>query len=212
MEEQLIDINEIMRNTRRYWFVDGLAEILGGFVIIAIALSYVLIYQLEGNTLQMVLLAIGQPVLILLSAFFARKLITWLKQKITYPRTGFIKFRNVKPRKHAQRILLTILIAGAVSLFISFVASVLPERFLPFISSFFIAVYSWFLGYFNGVKRFYAVAVLILLFGGFISWIHLSGGMPYIYLLIGIGFIWTCSGAWTLYHYLGQTKPLQAVE
>jgi hypothetical protein len=105
--------------------------------------------------------------------------------------------------------LLVVLIAGGVSIFISFMASMIPDRYLPVISSIFIGAYSWILGYFNGVRRFYIIAILIVIFGGLISWINLGGGLPYIYLLTGIGVIWVLSGGWTLIRYMSQTKPVQ---
>jgi hypothetical protein len=209
MSENLINIEDVMRNTRRYWFIDGLSEITGGVLIIMIALSYQLIYLLEDSASRTMLLLIGQPALILLSAYFSRKFILKLKERFTYPRTGFVKFHAAKPNKRVQRILLVILIAGGVSIFISFMASMIPDRYLPVISSIFIGAYSWILGYFNGVKRFYIIAILIVIFGGLISWINLGGGLPYIYLLTGIGVIWVLSGGWTLVRYMSQTKPVQ---
>lgn len=208
MTEVQIDIKEVMRNTRRYWYVDGLPEIAGGIIIIAIALSYVLIYQIENQLMRNLLLGIGQPALILLSSFFAGKFITWCKQKITFPRTGLIKFRQGKTNKRIQRIFLVILIAAAVSAFVSFFASMISERFLPVLGSFFLGAYSWYLGYFSGVRRFYIVAVSIVIFGGIISWLNLGGGYPYIILLIGIGLIWIIAGGWTLVNYLRQTQPI----
>ncbi len=87
----------------------------------------------------------------------------------------------------------------------------IPDRYLPVISSLFIGAYSWILGYLNGVRRFYIIAILIVIFGGLISWINFGGGLPYIYLLTGIGVIWVLSGGWTLIRYMSQTKPVQEV-
>jgi len=209
MSENLINIEDVMRNTRRYWFIDGLSEITGGVLIILIAFSYRLIYLLDDSASRTMLLLIGQPALILLSAYFSRKFIIKLKERFTYPRTGFVKFHAAKPNKRVKRILLVILIAGGVSIFISFMASMIPDRYLPVISSIFIGAYSWVLGYLNGVRRFYIIAILIVIFGGLISWINLGGGLPYIYLLTGIGVIWVLSGGWTLVRYMNQTKPVQ---
>jgi len=212
MSDMLINIEDVLRNTRRYWFIDGLSEITGGVIIIIIALSYRFVFLMQDSLTRTMLLLIGQPALILLSTYFARKFIMILKEKITYPRTGFLKFRAVKPNKRIQRILLVILIAGGVSIFISFMASMIPDRFLPVISSIFIAAYSWILGYFNGVRRFYLIAILIVIFGAFISWVNLNGSLPYIYLLSGIGAIWMIAGGWTLIRYMRQTKPVQEEE
>ena len=209
MSEMLINIEDVLRNTRRYWFIDGLSEITGGVLIIIIALSYRLIFLMDDGTTRTMLLLIGQPSLILLSAYLSRKFITKLKERFIYPRTGFVKFRAAKPNKRVQRILLVVLIAGGVSIFISFMTAMIPDRYLPVISSIFIGAYSWILGYINGVRRFYIIAILIVIFGGLISWINLTGGLPYIYLLTGIGVIWVLSGGWTLIRYMSQTKPVK---
>ncbi len=135
MSEMLINIEDVLRNTRRYWFIDGLSEITGGVLIIIIALSYRLIFLMDDGTTRTMLLLIGQPSLILLSAYFSRKFITKLKERFIYPRTGFVKFRAAKPNKRVQRILLVVLIAGGVSIFISFMTAMIPDRYLPVISS-----------------------------------------------------------------------------
>jgi hypothetical protein len=207
MSEIQVNIEEVIRNTRRYWYVDGLAEIAGGVVIILIALTYALVYLIPDSTARNLLLGIGQPALILLCAFYSGKLVSRLKQKITFPRTGLIKFRRGKANKRVRRIFLVLIIAAVVSALVSFFASMIPARYLPFLSSIFID--SLYLGYFNGVRRFYIVGVLIVLYGALISWLNLSGLTPYLYLLIGIGVIWVISGVWTLYRYLSQTQPMQ---
>ena len=98
MSENLINIEDVMRNTRRYWFIDGLSEITGGVLIIIIALSYRLIFLMEDSASRTMLLLIGQPSLILLSAYFSRKFITKLKGKIYLSTNWFRKIPGGKTK------------------------------------------------------------------------------------------------------------------
>ena len=106
-----IDIENVIRNTRRYWFVDGIAEISGGALISFIALSYYLTSLISNVVIKSILLGLGQPVIILLGAFAIRKIITWLKDNITYPRTGYLSYHNPPENRRVKRIIKVVFVA-----------------------------------------------------------------------------------------------------
>ena len=48
MSEEIVKIESIIRNTRKYWYVDGLSEIAGGLIIFSAGLTYWLVSTLEN--------------------------------------------------------------------------------------------------------------------------------------------------------------------
>ncbi|PKO06368.1 MAG: hypothetical protein CVU41_06495 [Chloroflexi bacterium HGW-Chloroflexi-3] len=206
MTEQ-IKIENIIRNTRKYWYVDGLSEIAGGLIIFFAGLTYWFVAQMENTPYKFVLLTLAQPVVIILGSWLARKILPRIKERITYPRTGYLVFRKPVKKRRFQRILYVGLIAAVVGALVTMISSALPERFLPFLSSIFLAMVSIYIGYHTAVRRFYWIGLVMLGFGAFLSYLNLSGSLPYTLLFSGIGIIWVITGIVTLVLYLHKTKP-----
>jgi hypothetical protein len=208
MTEKNIDINEIIRNTRRYWYVDGLAEILGGLVIFFTGLSYWLVYSMEDSGLKYILLIIAQPVVIILGAYLVRIILPKIKEKLTYPRSGYLTFKKPDRNKRVRRALIAGLIAAIIAVLVGMVYNGLPQRLIPLFSSFFLTIFSIYIGYQVAVPRFYLIGLLILILGGIISWLNPNGALPYMLLFSGMGTLWIISGLITLFLYLRNTHPL----
>ncbi|MDO9088390.1 MAG: hypothetical protein Q7U53_19460 [Anaerolineaceae bacterium] len=208
MTEENININDIIRNTRRYWYVDGLAEIAGGLVIFFTGLSYWLVYSMENSAFKYLLLIIAQPVVIILGAYLVRLILPIIKEKLTYPRSGYLTFKKPDRNKRMRRALFAGLIASIIAALVGMVYNGLPQRFIPLFSSFFLTVFSIYIGYQVAVPRFYWTGLLILILGGVISWLNPTGALPYMLLFSGMGTLWIFSGLITLFHYLRNTNPL----
>jgi MFS family permease len=208
MTQENININEIIRNTRRYWYVDGLAEIAGGLVIFFTGLSYWLVASMENNGVKSLLLIFAQPAVILLGSYIARKILPIIKAKLTYPRTGYLAFRKPQIKRRFQRFFFVGLMAAVIGALVAMFSSTLPERLLPFLSSIFLAIFSVYLGYQNGVPRFYWIGLILLLLGSAITFLNPQGPLPYVMLFSGMGIIWVLSGAITLTIYLHKTRPI----
>lgn len=203
-----IKIENIIRNTRKYWYVDGLSEIAGGLIIFFAGLSYWLVAQMENTAYKFVLLTLAQPVVIILGSWLAQKILPWIKERVTYPRTGYLEFRKPVKKRRFQRILYVGLIAAVVGALVTMISSALPERFLPFLSSVFLTMVSIYIGYHTNVRRFYWIGLVMLGFGAFLTYLNFSGSLPYTLLFSGIGIIWVISGIITLILYLRKTQPL----
>ena len=206
MTEQ-IKIENIIRNTRKYWYIDGLSEIAGGLIIFFAGLTYWFVAQMENTAYKFVLLTLAQPVVIILGSWLARKILPRIKERITYPRTGYLIFRKPVKKRRFQRILYVGLIAAVIGALVTMISSALPERFLPFLSSIFLTMVSIYIGYHTAVRRFYWIGLVMLGFGAILSYLNLSGSLPYTILFSGIGIIWIISGVVTLILYLRKTRP-----
>lgn len=208
MNDNLVDINEVMRNTRRYWYVDGINEIAGGFLIVFIALSYYLSSIIPNVVVRSVVLGIGQPIVIILGSVMVSKLVKRIKESFTYPRTGYLSFRRQGSRRF-RRTLNIILIAVIVSVIVSVFAQLMPEQMIPLMTAVFMAALTIYLGYQYNVPRFYVVSVLCIAWGAFMSWWYPAGVLPFVFMFGGVGILWIVSGLTALIRYLKETGPVE---
>lgn len=204
-----IDIENVIRNTRRYWFVDGIAEISGGALISFIALSYYLTSLISNVAVKAILLGLGQPVIILLGALAIRKIIAWLKNNITYPRTGYLTYHNPHENRRVKRIIKVVFVAVIVSLVVGFFLQLLPIQLMPLITMILFSLFTIYLGYQNAVPRFYFVAVVLIVLGVIITLINTDDVNRFVILYAALGVTWIASGGIALINYLRKTKPLK---
>jgi hypothetical protein len=208
MSEQ-INIENVIRNTRKYWYIDGLAEIAGGLIIFLAGMTYWFVSTLENTAGKMVLLTIAQPVVIILGSYLSQKYLPRIKERLTYPRTGYLTFRKPSRNRRIKRILIVGLIAAGIGALVSMliVTSKVPNQFLPLFSSIFLALFSIYIGYHTAVSRFYLIGFLMVLLGLVISLFNQEGILPYTLFFSGVGVIWIFSGVITLINYLRKTSP-----
>ena len=208
MNQEKININEIMRNTRKYWYVDGLSEIAGGILIIFVALTYFISSLIPNLAIRSLMLGFGQPFVIIIGSVYINKIVKRVKENVTYPRTGYLSFRRQKSKK-VSRIILIVLLAIVVSGIVSFISSRIDQQIIPFVVSIFVSILTIYLGYQNNVPRFYLISLLTIGWGMLISYWSPEGVLPFVFMFGGVGVLWLISGAWTFFQYLRETKPME---
>ncbi len=82
------EMSEVERRVNRYWYTDGLAEIIGGGMFILLAAYFALQDLLGPNSMLSGILQASLAILMIGGAFASRRLINSLKTRLTYPRTG----------------------------------------------------------------------------------------------------------------------------
>ncbi|MAT41583.1 MAG: hypothetical protein CL609_04510 [Anaerolineaceae bacterium] len=211
MNQENLNINEIMRNTKKYWYVDGLSELAGGVLIVMIGVTYYLSSLIPNVVVRSLMLGLGQPVIIIFGSVLIGKAVKKIKETLTYPRTGYLSFRRQKSKK-VSRVLFIIIFAIAVSVMVGFVASNLPDQFIPLVVGLFMSILIIFIGYQNNVPRFYLIAVLTVGLGLLISLWYPEGVLPFVFMFVGSGILWLISGGWTLFNYLRNTNPVEVLD
>ncbi|MBN1287153.1 MAG: hypothetical protein JXB47_17265 [Anaerolineae bacterium] len=172
------DIDKMAQRTRRYWYEDGLVEIAAGGVF------------LWGTTVILVSAAIaavlGAPAALVVAAGLiflttvgamtvakgVRRAVNAVKNRVTYPRTGYVAYRAPKAikRSPAGMIGLAILtVAGSVIVAagLGVLARRLPDWALsmPVSEGVLFGLLLALLGYRLGLARFYVLAALSALVG-----------------------------------------------
>ena len=207
MNSQNKEINETIKRTKRYWYVDGFSEIGIGLLLILIILFNHAAGQVYDSTLQVLLFAVGMPLLIFIGSQGINLTVKQLKEKITYPRTGYVSYPRRTGNQRLKRVLLSATISavlGAVlTIFSGMVSDVLQYIFTALV----IALAYIYIGYAVGLVRFYCIAAGTLVLMGILLTQNLSTTAFFLTFFIGQGLIWIISGTLTLWNYLRTTQP-----
>jgi len=182
-------IDRAVRIGRGYWFVDGFTEMLAGglFVLMGGVLMLRGIAPQDSFLAQFASIA-GDIGFIKLLGFLAAGLILWwVKDRFTYPRTGFVRGKRVTVPQ-----MLTFIRNALLCLLLPVLALVAAFFVLPSIRAILFSMPVWspaglgvicvalciLLGRWTGLRRFLLLGVLILLAGIAISAWQLVMGLP----------------------------------
>jgi hypothetical protein len=201
------DINRAMQRTKRYWHIDGLNEMSLGLLFLLMGLYFFLEVILTPASVLYQILNVGFVILAVGVALSAGRLINALKEHLTYPRTGYVAYRQVKGIKRWVRVLL--LFAASAMIGALIVNLPISRNWHPLVLGVTVAGAMLFIGNRVGLSRFYILAATSMLAGAGIALFGFDlavGGMIY-YALMGVALF--LSGAITLRNYLKQTQPAQ---
>jgi ABC-type thiamin/hydroxymethylpyrimidine transport system permease subunit len=198
---------KIIQRTRVYWFSDGLAEI--GFAIMSLVLSlYFYGYAaLTPGSLLYRILDVGFLLILLGAALLTRRLITIIKTRLTYPRTGYVNYHQPKTVHLIGSTLLALLIAAILVTLFSSIDDI--DAFMPAASGILIGAALAYFANRYGPLRFYLLAALSSLLGTGLSLFGVGNiyGLSIYYAFMGLGLL--ISGLLVLRDYLLKTQPLE---
>ena len=208
MQENFSDVEQ---RVKRYWYVDGLGELVGGGGMCLLLAIYFAAQQYFGDDSPVGGLLQASLALVLIGGvFLMRKLINTAKMMVTYPRTGYVEYRSDEGNKIVSGILAA---AAGIVLAMTFVfivrqfnqidALVAISGVVTSIVLFLKQVWS------AKVKRFYLLSLAALIYGVALSVSGLPRGynLGYFYAFMSLSF--AVSGGLTLRNYLRE-NPLRA--
>jgi len=194
---------------KQYWYVDGLSEIAFGLLCLLLALYFGAEALLDPASFAYRILNSLFVLVIVGGALFGRKLVQVLKNRITYPRTGFVSYR--KPKRNTRW--LTMLWGFSVSIAVGILFAKWPasEAWMPAVTGIFIGLAWIFVGGRLGLLRFYWMSFFSIAIG---VWLSLAGignvaGLAVYYGLFALGLF--ASGGLTLSSYLRETRAAEEV-
>ena len=204
------NLSDVQQRVNRYWYADGLAEILGGAMFLLLAVYFALQDLLGADSMLSGILQASLALHMIGGAFVSRRLINSLKTRLTYPRTGYVEYRDSKRDTGRKRILVFILAFTISALTIAFAGIFKSFNSIVAVTGFIVGMILVLLrGKASGLYRFYALGAISLLLGFAISATDLSEGyaLGLYYGLMGVCFL--ISGGLTLTHYLHK-NPIPA--
>jgi hypothetical protein len=197
------NIDKIARRTYRYFYDDGLVEMALGLLFISVGLWLVIWNGLSSSALSGLFLAVGLPLLIFGGAFIFKRVIKQLKERITYPRTGYVSYRQNQPDRGRW------LVIGA-ALFLASAALLLPDSLnqMPVIVGSLMGIILIYMGYRVEVWRFYLIGGVAVILGFGLAQSGVEEVPALGLLFTGSGIALLASGVITLIVYLRRhPKP-----
>ena len=204
------DVSDVERRVNRYWYTDGLGELIGGSMFLVLGLYFAIQDYLGPDSTLSGILQASLALILIGGAFVSRRLINSLKTRLTYPRTGYVEYRDNKKAAGSKRVLTFVLAFTIAALSMAFVAIFKSFDSMVAVTGFIVGMILVLLrAKSSGLMRFYFLAALSAILGLAISTSGLSNGyaLGLYYALIGICFL--VSGGLTLAHYLDE-NPLPA--
>jgi hypothetical protein len=186
MEKQ---IETAVKRGRAYWFVDGFAEMGAGILFLLLGIGVLLRGWIgrEGFLSWFASAAIDIGIFKAVAILTAILAVWWLKDRFTYPRTGYVRGNRVPPvviltflRNVFLIVVLPVLMLMAAIVFLPPVRVILASipAWLPMGIGILWGVFSYLAGEWMGLRRFRLMGLLILLAGVAVGIWQLLQGFP----------------------------------
>lgn len=191
---------EVERRARRYWYEDGLAEIGLGIVFGAVGLALAMQTAAAGGPfapLGVILMVLVVP----LGMLALHRGIRASKERLTYPRTGYVAYR--RPAAGRRLLLVLVLLLGLVAA--RSVAADIPARVIV-VQALTMAALLLVPALRFGVFRFYVLATVAVTTGWLVLLVNASQTGRTALLCGGMAVALAVSGLWTLRSYLRATS------
>ena len=195
------NINQIVRRTRRYWYDDGFLEIAQGVLFLVIAGLLWVQGLTSAGSFWFQILSIGVVLTAIVGTIVTHNFVATLKQRVTFPRTGYVAFQRETNRNRYW-------IVGATALAVAIVI-IAGGRWLdnlPLVAALVLAAAFVTMGGRLGALRFYIPAALAVVLGAGVAMAGLSEGPALAVILGGMGLAEIIIGSVVLLRYFGQ-KP-----
>ncbi len=153
-------IEDTIRHTRRYWNIDGLAELGLGLLCLIMAAYFTLQSFLEPGTLLSQLLNLFLILLVMGGGLASNRLITYFKKKITYPRTGYVKYRSSARYRRILLGLAAVIIAAALVIVLSFTD--MKSFWMPLLTALIFSIVFTYVANQGFTPRYYVFALISL--------------------------------------------------
>lgn len=200
-------IDQIVKRTQRAWYEDGLWELGFGVILGVLGLYYLLVGALNLEERLGLLLPLIQMV-ILLGIFWAvGRAIKSLKERLTFPRTGYVSFPRPTGSGRWRKALTAGLLAAFTGGAVAVITEVTVQNIMPMVVSIVLALVILYIGFRFGISRYLALALISIGFGIAASLMHLTSLISMAFLFVGIALLWLLSGGLTLASFLRRTQP-----
>jgi hypothetical protein len=159
-------IDKTIQRTKQYWYEDGLTELGTAIVFAAISCVFLIDALAPDGSIMAVSSAFLLPVAVMGGIFVTRRLVTWGKERITYPRSGFVAYRQPSRRLRSVAVMVAAAVAIGVALLVvggSIIES--STQYVPLFTASIIGMFMLYIGASIGIVRYYMVAVASVILG-----------------------------------------------
>jgi hypothetical protein len=124
------DVDRLMKQTQRYWYEDGIADMaMGGFMLLLGLLFAGESLTPQGSPLWG-LWGVGLPMFLIGGGLVAGWIVKRLKSRVTYPRTGYVEYERKGLSRFARMLAMALAAAVLAASFVVVIRwSVSPSLF-----------------------------------------------------------------------------------
>jgi len=199
------DMKQVEQRVRRYWYTDGIAELVSGGMFLLLGLYFGILGYFEEGSFVSVILQVSMVLVFIGGAFGVRWLVTNLKSRLTYPRTGYVEYRVKDNNTRKRRLLIVIsaiVISAGTMVLVKYVGEL--QSMVLFTGLLVGAIFIALRGRSSGLKRFYVLGGLAIFLGVILAWSGLKEiyTLSLFYGLLGIAIM--LSGGLVLRRYLAD--------
>ncbi len=206
-------ITEMQKRPIHYWYSDGIWELHFGLFFVLFGLYYFLLTFIPATgPYQIIALAIGQPAIILFGILGFRKTIRYFKERITYPRTGYISYRTKRKNNRLVGMATGLVLGMIFGLIASQLNGLIGTSWIPAFIGVMLAFILYILAYKSNVIRFYVLAVTSVIIGGLVAFSGIDDWLQNAAFFAGIGICFVISGLATLIIYMRNSHPVELEE
>ncbi len=203
--ESANEIKSVMRKTQRYWFEDGFYDMGFGAFILAIGILFVAETLTPPGSPLWLVWGLGSPILLIGGAIVMAKGVRLLKERITYPRTGYVSYERPRGTSRVVRALAAGIISAGLA-----AAIIITQRnwlSLAVILGFVYGAVFTYIGLRFSLGRYLALALWSLLLGLALAPLSLPTNPAGAIFHLGTGVAWLLSG-WVTYRRYIAHAPL----
>lgn len=200
------DLNKTIRRSQQYWFDDGLVELLIGLLFIILGLLFWWQITFISSRSSAIMFAIGFPLAIIMGALGLGWMLRWLKQRLVYPRTGYVTYQKPTRKRRHLSLLIGILVGLSVGLAVMVTQSTFTELTAVFIGAG-VGVGLFMIGYSIGLLRFHLLAIWSVAVGVVVSFVGVADTLAVLLALTLVGGGLVLSGGFTFWRYWQNSEP-----
>lgn len=194
------DLKKPQLRAIQYFYADGSFEFGFGLLCLIMAVYFYVETHVQG-----LLLALVDASLVLVmvgGAWLINRLVKRIKENVTYPRTGYIKYRREDGPRRGWRVARGLLIGGVVGAVAAVLVTSLNVRLarMPMLTGFIIGIVLVFLGWRLSLPRFYLLAGLSAATG--VAFSGMENNLALVAYYLAFGLLLFVSGGVTLWMYL----------
>jgi hypothetical protein len=200
------EIDRVQQRVRRYWYEDGLTEIVVGGIFVLLALLFFGEGLAPAGVLPPSFSAFAFPVLLIVLMVVARPVLAAAKGRLTYPRTGYVAY----PRKGPRGRLITGVVGGVLAALIVILLSALssPFNWPTLLQGVAIGAFLLYMAHTMALPRFYVLALISAFAGAGAAFSGLGETLGSAAQFATIGVALIVSGSLILRAYLsGTSRP-----
>jgi len=204
------ELEKAQRRARQYWHEDGVVEIVMGGLCLLLGLYFYFQTTLDPESTLFQILNVGMVLIVFGGVILGRRLVSYVKTRYTYPRTGYVSYR----RKYAEKKQVWINVAVSIVMLVAILITVLlieatdAYAWVPVVAGVVFGVVMLISAYRTGLLRFYILSGLFILSGAGLGLAGIGNilGLAVFFVIAGVALL--ISGGFTLGGYIQGSEPV----